>query len=126
MSDHQNQVYEQDQAEDLDEDKLGDVDYPPEQPVGVDDPTQDSKVTDSITEREQREQPEAAPGTAMPAGAQDPEAVVLVEPDEGARPDVEKDVVGDDAKPGVPGSNELANDSVPPPAEEDAVHVDET
>lgn len=126
MSDHQNQVSEQDQAEDLDEDKLGDVEYPPERPVGVEDPTQDSRVTDSIAEREERERPEATPGSATPAGAQDPEAVVLVEPDEGAGPDVEKDVVGDDAKPGVPGSDELANDAVPAPAEEDAVHVDDT
>lgn len=126
MSDHQNQVYEQDQSEDLDEDKLGDVDYPPERPVGVDDPTQDSKVTDSITEREERSQPEAAPGTAMPAGARDPNAIVLVEPNEGTGPDVEKDAVGDDAEPGAAGSNELANDAVPPPAEEDAVHLDDT
>ncbi len=119
------QLYEPDPIEDLDEDNLDDLEYPPEQPLGVEDPTVDSKVRDSITEREQRSIPEAAPGTALPAQPPEPEPIVLVAPDQGFGPDLEDAEVADRADPGVPGSDRLANEEVPPPAEETAVHIAE-
>jgi hypothetical protein len=57
---------EQDQAEAYDDDKLDDdVDepvehlvYPPDRPVGVNDPTADDLISDSVTSRHDRERPD--------------------------------------------------------------------
>ena len=108
---------EQDQAEALDEDELGDGDFPPENPLGVDDPTRDDHVVDTMEQRLHREEPEAEV-------AGEPE-VTLVAPDEGQGPDLEKDAVADEEPAGEAPEDQLANEQVPPPAEEAAIHIEE-
>ncbi len=51
---------EQDHAEDVDTDKVEGLEYPPEHPIGVDDPTQDDRVTDTFSDRAAREEPEVS------------------------------------------------------------------
>jgi hypothetical protein len=101
---------EQDQAEALDDDKLT-GDYPPDNPLGVDDPTRDDRITDSVEDRVRREDPDGDRVANL----------TLADLDEGARPDDEKDLVatavGDEDDP-------LANDRVPPAPEEAAVHTE--
>lgn len=101
---------EQDQAEALDDDKLG-GEYPPDNSVAVDDPTQDDRVTDSFAARSLREDPDGERVANL----------TLTDLDEGAGPDEEKDLVanavGDEDDP-------LPNDRVPPPPEEAAVHTE--
>jgi len=55
----------QDEAEQLDEDVVGDVEYPPDHPLGVDetrgvDIDQDDSVRESLAEREARLVPDGA------------------------------------------------------------------
>ena len=75
----------------LDDDKLPD-EYPPDRPLGVEDPgvTADhGAVGDSLAERVAREEPDV-----VPAPSQDDGAVGhLVEPDLGMAPDAEADLV---------------------------------
>lgn len=64
---------EQQVAEEIDPDEIGDdpegnLDFPPDEPVGVDDPTRDDRVTDSIRERADREVPEDEPGRELEGG----------------------------------------------------------
>ena len=101
---------EQDQAEALDDDKVAGY-YPPDNPLGVDDPTRDDRVVDSLADRTLREDPDGERVGNL----------TLADLDEGARPDDEKDlvanVVGDETDP-------LPNDRVPPAPEEAAVHTE--
>lgn len=51
-------------AESIDPDELGDdpaddPEFPPTDPIGVNDPTQDDHVVDSVADRDAREEPEA-------------------------------------------------------------------
>lgn len=114
-------------AEDLDDDKLG-GDYPPEQPLGVDEygtTHAEEEVDEPLEERVAREEPD------RPAG-DDPE-VVLVAPDEGQGADDEPQAVGravphpDGDDPGAPADTadtaaELGGEVS---AEEAAVHLED-
>jgi hypothetical protein len=101
---------EQDQAEALDDDKLG-GDYPPENPLGVDDPTRDDRIRDSFEDRGLREDPDGERVRNL----------TLTDLDQGAGPDEEKDLVGDQ----VGGEDDpLANDRTPVAPEESAVHTE--
>lgn len=104
---------EQDQAEALDAD-VRDADYPPEEPMGVDDPTQDDRVEDSITERARREEPEG------PDGDDRPVIQPYVDEDE-ARLDEEDELVAE----AMEDAADLESDGAPPPAEEAALHLEE-
>ncbi len=101
---------EQDRAEALDDDKLG-GEFPPHDPMGVDDPTRDDQVRDSFEDRGLREDPDGERVGNL----------TLTDLDQGAGPDEEKDLVGD-----AVGAEDdpLANDRVPPPPEEAAVHTE--
>jgi hypothetical protein len=101
---------DQDRAEALDDDKLGGT-YPPDDPMGVDDPTRDDQVRDSFEDRGLREDPDGERVANL----------TLADLDRGAGPDEEKDLVADT----VGGEDEpLANDRVPPAPEEAAVHTE--
>ncbi len=104
---------EQDQAEALDADQH-DADYPPEAPMGVDDPTQDDRVEDSISERAEREEPEG------PDGGQRPVIQPYVDEDE-ALLDDEDELVAE----AMEDAADLESDGSPPPAEEAALHLEE-
>jgi hypothetical protein len=101
---------EQDKAEALDDDKLG-GDFPPDNPVGVDDPTQDDKIRDSFEDRGLREDPDGERVGNL----------TLTDLDRGAGPDEEKDLVADTAGDET---DPLANDRVPVAPEEAAVHTE--
>jgi hypothetical protein len=101
---------QQDRAEALDDDKLG-GEYPPDNPIGVDDPTRDDQIRDSFEDRGLREDPDGERVGNL----------TLADLDRGASPDEEKDLVADAVEPeGDP----LPNDRVPPPPEEAAVHTE--
>jgi hypothetical protein len=101
---------EQDQAEALDDDKLG-GEYPPENPMGVDDPTRDDRVRDSFEDRGLREDPDGERVGNL----------TLADLDQGAGPDEEKDLVAD----AVDGETDpLPSDRVAPAPEEAAVHTE--
>lgn len=93
----------------LDDDKLPE-EYPPEQPLGVDDAgvTADhGAIGDSLEQRVAREQPEVVPQPSADDGA----VTHLVAPDEGTAPDLEKDVVAtttDDDETGALEANDIA------------------
>ena len=75
----------------LDDDKLPD-EYPPDRPLGVEDPgvTADhGAIGDSLAERVAREEPDVVPAPSQDAGA----VGHLVEPDLGMAPDIEADLV---------------------------------
>jgi hypothetical protein len=101
---------EQDQAEALDDDKVAGT-YPPDEPMGVDDPTRDDRVTDDVATRRLREDPDGERVANL----------TLADLDEGAGPDEEKDLVAN----AVGGEDDpLPNDRVPPAPEEAAVHTE--
>ena len=101
---------EQDKAEALDDDTLG-GDYPPDNPVGVGDPTQDDKIRDSFEDRGLREDPDGERVGNL----------TLTDLDRGAGPDEEKDLVADTAGDET---DPLASDRVPVAPEEAAVHTE--
>lgn len=118
---------EQDKAEALDDDKH-DADFPPDQPQGVDDPTQDDRVEDDVATRALREEPDF--GERTTSAADEPLIQPLVGEDE-ARVDDEKDLVAE----AEPAQHNLAaespatgrdteSDGAPPAAEEVAMHVE--
>src|SRR5690349_19770446 len=101
---------DQDRAEALDDDKLG-GDFPPDNPMGVDDPTRDDRVTDSFEDRGLRED----------ADGERVANLTLADLDRGAGPDEEKDLVGDAVGDE---DDRLANDRTPAAPEEAAVHTE--
>lgn len=107
---------EQDRAEALDED-VHDADFPPDQPQGVDDPTQDDRVEDDVATRRLREEPDF--GERATSAADEPLIRPLSSEDE-ARLDDEKDLVAE----ADPGERDREADGSPPPAEEAALHVE--
>lgn len=120
----------------LDDDKLPE-EFPPEEPLGVEDPgvTADhGAVGDSVAERAAREVPEVSAAPSADDGA----VGHLLAPDEGSAPDTEEDMVAsavpDDDLPGgaAPGDQPVGTESFDDiatervddrSAEELAVHV---
>ncbi|QGG93827.1 hypothetical protein [Actinomarinicola tropica] len=108
----------QDRAEQLDEDKLSpsdtpvqDLDYPPEEPLGVDaygTTAAEERYDEPLEERVAREEPETIP--------EEEPGMRLVSPEQGAGPDEEADAVGG-ARPAADLSAEEAavNETAPPP-----------
>jgi hypothetical protein len=108
---------EQDKAEALDEDQH-DADFPPDQPQGVDDPTQDDRVEDDVATRALREEPDFIEREESAADRP------LVQPyvDEGESVlDTEKDLVAEAEL----GGQDREADGAPPAAEEAALHIEE-
>ena len=106
MSDDQQRT-----AEGLDPDEIGDdptdnLSYPPDEPLGVDDPTQDDRVEDSVASRAEREVPDFGESA-------DPM-------DEGTRLVAPNDVLADDEASAVADSIEVDTDDLT--AEEAAIH----
>lgn len=102
---------EQSTAELTDEDKIDPLDFPPDEPMGVghvgEVPAEDAGG-ESLAERAEAEEPEV---WEQPLRT-DEDAGMLVDPDEGAATDVDKELVGDE----VPFAEQ-------PAAEEAAVHI---
>jgi hypothetical protein len=92
-------------SESLDDDKLS-VDFPPDEPMAVDDygtTPQEQRVPEPIDERVEREQPETET-------AGEPDRVgQLVDPDEGDLRDTERDAVADEVRE-VPGHDRPVGD----------------
>ncbi len=105
----------------LDADKLGGQ-YPPDNPLGVDDPTRDDHVTDDLATRTLREDPEGEAAFRSDPDGERVANLTLTDLDEGAGPDEEKDLVAN----AVSGEEDdpLANDRVPVAPEEAAVHTE--
>ena len=59
MSDDQQNTAEAIDPDELGDDPAGDLGFPPDTPIGVDDPTQDGHIIDSVAGRDAREQPES-------------------------------------------------------------------
>ena len=95
----------------LDDDKLPD-EYPPDRPLGVEDPgvTADhGAIGDSLAERVAREEPDVLPAPSSDDGA----LGHLVEPDLGIAPDAEADLVAsaaDDELGALPDGDLVAGD----------------
>ena len=95
----------------LDDDKLPD-EYPPDRPLGVEDPgvTADhGAIGDSLAERVAREEPDVVPAPSSDAGA----LGHLVEPDLGMATDAEADLVAsapDDERGALPDGDLVAGD----------------
>ena len=101
---------EQDQAEALDDDKLG-GEYPPDNPMGVDDPTNDDRVRDSFQDR----------GLRMDPDGERVGNLTIDDLDRGASPDEEEDLVGDQVREE---EDPLANERTPVAPEEAALHTE--
>ena len=111
---------DQDVSEALDDDKLP-GDYPPEQPLGVDEygvTAAEELVDEPLEERVRREVPEQARADDRGIGS-------IVEPDEGGSPDDEPDAVAELAVEDFDSTLEdVAQERVDaPPAEEAAMHL---
>jgi hypothetical protein len=127
-------------GEDFDDELLG-GEYPPEEPLAVD----DEGVTgveqlggESFAGRDERTEPEA---WERPVGAEGTDTGVELAGDDAGVPDTEKDLVGervgaagdDDRGPLAPDdefsgdetTRDVATERVTPPAEDAAVHVDD-
>jgi len=96
-----------DQAgEPFDDEVVGDNDeYPPEQPLGVEDQGAVGGVRDSLEERDERLSPERRPAAVRP----DPSTGALADDDE---------FTGDET------TRDVATEKAPPSAEEDAIHIE--
>lgn len=108
---------EQDRAEVLDED-THDTDFPPEQLMGVDDPTRDDRVGDSVATRDRREEPEVSPAD-LDVEAEPPVIQPYVSEDD-ALFDDESELVAD----ATIGAQDPDADSAPAAAEEAALHLE--
>jgi len=107
----------QDNAEALDADKV-DTDYPPDQPLGVDEPevtTDGEWERETFEERSERVEADPGPDREVIRPFVDPSQDIL---------DDEKQLVAE-ADPGQGDSFELVGDGVPAPAEEAAMHIEE-
>lgn len=60
MSDDQQETAEAIDPDELGDDATGELQFPPEHPLGVDDPTQDDHTLDSVRGRSWREVPETS------------------------------------------------------------------
>lgn len=110
---------EQDRAEALD-DETHDTDFPPERSMGVDDPTQDDRVEDSVATRDLREEREVS----AEEGAPDPGERSVIQPyvsEEELLLDEEAELVADAAID----ERDPDADGAPPAAEEAALHLEE-
>jgi hypothetical protein len=103
---------EQDRAEALDED-THDTDFPPEEPMGVDDPTQDDRVEDSVESREARRdtEPDRERRSVVQPYVDEDEAVL----------DDEAELIGE----AIVDERDADADSAPAAAEEAAVHLED-
>jgi hypothetical protein len=127
-------------GEDFDDELLGD-EFPPDEPLAVD----DEGVTgveqlggESFAERDERTEPDV---WEQPVGAEGADTGVELVGDDAGVPDVEKDLVGeragteqdDDQGPLAPDdefsgdetTRDVATERVAPPAEDAAVHLDD-
>jgi hypothetical protein len=127
-------------GEDFDDELLGD-EYPPDNPLAVD----DEGVTaleelggESFAERDERTEPEV---WEPPGDDEQPDTVVELVGDDAGVPDDEKDLVGervgteqddargplapDDEFSGDETTRDVATERVTPPAEDAAVHIDD-
>jgi hypothetical protein len=106
---------EQDKAEAVDADVLDD-EFPPDDPQGVDDPTQDDRVEDDVVTRDLREEPDFV---EREEAADDRPLIQPYVDERDAILDVEKDLVAE-AEPG----RDPEADGAPPAAEEAALHLE--
>lgn len=117
----------QDRAEQLDDDKMAttdtpveDLEYPPEQPMGVDaygTTAAEEQVDEPLDERVAREEPEEAP---------DPGGMRLVSPEAGSGPDEEPDAVGRQVgAPDLSAEEDAVHGTAPPPMGDGDGYVDE-
>lgn len=115
MSDEDNRSDEQDRAEALDPDMIDPElhDIPPDQPLGVDDPTVDDRVTDDIEARRRREMPDhiRPPRPLVQPWEEEDEALL----------DDEADLVAE----ALVDARDPESDPAPPPAEEAALHLED-
>jgi len=104
MSDDQQRVAESLDPDELGDDPTGDLEFPPDRAVSVNDPTADDWVSDSVADRVRREEPDTVPGAE--------ESPRLLAPNDVERDDEAQSIAeAGDAEP------DLA-------AEEAAVHVE--
>jgi hypothetical protein len=106
VSDDQQHTAEAFDPDELGDDPTGELEYPADRPLGSSDPTRDDRVTDSVRDREWREEPELDR---------------VEEPDEVGRLVAPNDVLADDESDAVASAADEDDLS----AEEAAVHVDE-
>jgi hypothetical protein len=112
------------EAESTDSDKLGDMEYPPDRPLGVEEygvTGAEQKTPEPLEDRVAREEPEAHP-TSTEA---DPPVEGLVAPDE----ELGRDVTGEEVATEATSTTAPMGEDLPQElegttaAEEDAVHV---
>ena len=108
MSDDPQSIAEGLDPDEIGDDPSGDLSYPPDRPLGVNDPTRDDRVEDSVASRSAREEPDFG----EPGYEPDDDALRLVAPN---------DVLADDESEAV-ALGIVPDDEADLSAEEAAVH----